>query len=307
LEIDEVLPELKNDKAAAEAVITIKDFSKLMDSKDQLKLLRQRQEDLKGMTNPHTEAFQVLEEKLRELIRGNKSLSELKDEKSEIERQTTIQNLDKLHEVKSQNKILSTKLADTKKAENPHYDALAELEKVTLDKIDYTEINDLTKTLEHQQFLYKLLTSRDSFIRKAFINENLPFLNRQLRGYLSHLPFKVEFTPELYAKITRFGSDVSDASLSNGQIASVNFALALAFRDVNQAIHEQINLCLLDEILDFGLDDETVELATKILKNKSKQEKTSMFLISHRGLSKTLFDNALLVTQDKDFSVIKSL
>lgn len=302
---EEALPNLKSERVTVESSIQVKDFNKLLDSKDQKKLLTQKLADLKEVSNPHIEALDVVTDKLKELIDGNKDLSELKAEKQEIERQTTIQDLGKLLEIQNQSQILYAKLDSYRKSENPHYDALAELEAIVLEQADYSEINILTNKLEHQQFLYKLLTKRDSFIRKAFINNNLPFLNRQLKEYLGHLPFKMEFTPELTAKITRFGSEIKYDSLSNGQMAAVNFGLALAFRDLNQALHPPVNICLLDEVLDFGLDDETVDLASKILKTKARKEKVSMFLISHRGLSKNLFDHAIMVETSKDFSVIK--
>jgi len=302
---EKALPDLKASSFTLEYAREIPDFTKMLETRDQKKTLSQKLADLKEVTNPHVEALESLNDKLKELIDDNKDVSKLRTEKEKIQQQTTVENLDKLIEIQSQSQILFAKLESHHKAENPHYDALSELEAIVLEKADFTEINVLTKKLEHQQFLYKLLTKRDSFIRKAFINKNLPYLNKQLRKYLSHLPFKVEFTPELTAKITRYGSEITFSSLSNGQSASVNFGLALAFRDTNQVLHPTINICLLDEVLDFGLDDETVDLASKILKTKAREEKISMFLISHRGLSKNMFNHAFVVETDKDFSVIR--
>jgi len=302
---EKALPDLKASSFTLEYAREIPDFTKMLDSRDQKKVLVQKLADLKEVANPHVEALESLNDKLKGLIDDNKDISKLRTEKEKIQQQTTAQNLDKLIETQSQSQILFSKLDAYRKAENPHYDALSELEDIVMEQADYTEINALTKKLEHQQFLYKLLTKRDSFIRKAFINKNLPYLNKQLRKYLAHLPFKVEFTPELTAKITRYGSEITFSSLSNGQSASVNFGLALAFRDTNQVLHPTINICLLDEVLDFGLDDETVDLASKILKIKAREEKISMFLISHRGLSKNMFNHAFVVETDKDFSVIR--
>jgi DNA repair exonuclease SbcCD ATPase subunit len=302
---EKALPALKSESFTLEHAREIPDLGKMIESRDQKKTLSQKLADLKDIANPHIEAMEASIEKFKEMTNEQKGLSELKDEKAQIEREASVQNLDKLHEIKSQSQILHNNLTSKRKAENPHYSALEELESISLEKVDYSEINTLTELLEHQQFLYKLLTKRDSFIRKAFINKDLPYLNKRLREYIAHLPFKVEFTPELTAKITRFGTEISFTSLSNGQAAAVNFGLALAFRDVNQALHPPVNICLLDEILDFGLDDETVDIASKILKNKGRAERVSMFLISHRGLSKNMFDNAIMVETDKDFSIVK--
>lgn len=305
LKTEEDLPDLTAERLSVEGNIQIKDFSKMLESKDQKKMLTQKLADLRAITNPLIETFEAAQEKLKELTHGNKDVSELRTEKEKIQQQTTIKDLDKLIDLQNQSQVLYSQLGTLRTANNPHYEALTELETIVLEQADYTEINAFTKKLEHQQFLYKLLTKRDSFIRKAFINKNLPYLNKQLRKYLSHLPFKVEFTPELSAKITRYGSEITFTSLSNGQMASVNFGLALAFRDTNQILHPSVNICLLDEVLDFGLDDETVDLASRILKAKAREEKVSMFLISHRGLSKNMFNHAFMVETDKDFSVIK--
>jgi len=229
-------------------------------------------------------------------------------ERTKIEGTIKVQNLDKLLEIKNQSQNINQKLEELRIAENPHIDALEELQNIVLEEPDYTMVNDLNKLLEHQQFMYKLLTKSDSFIRKEFINLRLPYLNKRLKEYLEYLqlPFKVEFTSDLSASITRFGRAATFPSLSNGQAARVNLGLALSFRDTQAKVHPPINLCLLDEVFDLGLDDEGVELATQILKKKAREENINMFIISHRGLSKTAFDNAYEVVLDKDFSVIKS-
>jgi DNA repair exonuclease SbcCD ATPase subunit len=304
-ETDNALPALKAERLTVEGNIQIPDFTKMLNSRDQKKLLTQKLADLKEVTNPLVETLEAANDKLKELTDDHKDISKLKAEKEKIQRQTTFQDLDKLIALQNQIQVVSSQLGTLRTSNNPHYEALSELEAIVLEKADYSEINALTVKLEHQQFLYKLLTKGDSFIRKAFINKHLPYLNKQLKKYLSHLPFKVEFTPELTAKITRYGSEIKFDSLSNGQSASVNFGLALAFRDTNQVLHPSINICLLDEVLDFGLDDETVDLASKILKAKAHDEKISMFLISHRGLSKNMFNHAFMIETVKDFSVIK--
>lgn len=304
--LQEELPSFTTERLDIESSLKVKELKKLQESQRQHEILVTKLEDLKKVENPHVEALGSARTALQEMTHGGKSLSKLKAERSEVERKTTVQNLDKLQEIKSKNQSFSEKLTLNEASVNPHYDALEELQKMDIAAPDYTEINKLQKRKTHEAFLYKLLTKRDSFARKDFINRYLPYLNKRLKEYLEflELPFKVEFTSELSAKITRFGSDIVFAQLSNGQQARVNLGLALAFRDVQASLHPPVNICLLDEVFDLGLDDEGIDLATKILQKKAREEKLNMFLISHRGLSKTSFDRSYTVSIEKEFSII---
>ncbi len=93
-------------------------------------------------------------------------------------------------------------------------------------------------------------------------------------------------------------------NLSNGQRARVNIGLSFAFRDVLQSIHSRVNVCMLDEILDVGLDAIGVRAAAKMLKRKSREEKISLYIISHRDEIDSAFDRKMLIQMSKGFSYI---
>ena len=133
------------------------------------------------------------------------------------------------------------------------------------------------------------------------------FLNKQLSKYLTELGLQhtVEFTHEMTAKITQFGRELSFGNLSSGQEARVNIALALAFRDVLQSMHEPINVCMFDEVLDVGLDTVGVQLAAKLLKRKARDEKLSLFIVSHRDEINSTFERKMTVQFSKGFSYLK--
>ena len=59
--------------------------------------------------------------------------------------------------------------------------------KTALAEIDYTTMNELVKVKEHQEFLLKLLTNKDSYIRKRIIDQNLSYLNARLSHYLDKI------------------------------------------------------------------------------------------------------------------------
>lgn len=189
---------------------------------------------------------------------------------------------------------------------NPHLSVLEELLSMQAVGPDYTDMNTLKTLGEHQQFLLKLLTKKDSFIRKALLNRNIPHMNSRLQHYLSliGLPHKVEFTHEMTAKITQIGRELDFGNLSAGQAARVNFALALAFRDVLQGRHTKINVCMLDEVLDHGLDSIGVQAAAHLLKRKARDEGLSLYITSHRDEIDRAFDHTMTVQMSGGFSYI---
>jgi DNA repair exonuclease SbcCD ATPase subunit len=119
------------------------------------------------------------------------------------------------------------------------------------------------------------------------------------------LPHKVEFTHEMAARISRLDRELDFGNLSAGQRARVNFALALAFKDVRQNLHTKINVCMFDEVLDIGLDTLGVQAAARLLKRKARDEGLSLFIISHRDEIDRAFDNTITVQLSKGFSYIK--
>ena len=193
------------------------------------------------------------------------------------------------------------------KATNPHVSTLEELKNTILDPINYEKINELNRVIEHQKFLQKILTKKDSFVRKVLLDKNLPFLNKRLQEYLLELGLhhKVEFTPELTVNISSFGREMDFGNLSNGQRARVNIALSLAFRDVLQKMHTPINIVVLDEILDVGLDSIGIQSAAKLIKHKAKQEGLNVYIISHRDEVENMFDSTMVIQMSQGFSYVK--
>ena len=77
-----------------------------------------------------------------------------------------------------------------------------------MQEIDWTP-NELTSLQEHPRFVYKLLTNKDSFIRKKIIDQNLAYLNNRLTYYpdklgLSIVLYSKRFVCRNYTTRTRF-------------------------------------------------------------------------------------------------------
>ncbi len=226
---------------------------------------------------------------------------------TQLQKQFQFKTLEELLNSKNRLEQLRDKLVDLEASPNPHIDTLQELEAIELEVIDMTKINELKSLLDHQTFLLKLLTKKDSFVRKALLNKNIPFLNARLQKYLAELdlPHHVEFTHEMTASISKFGHEMSFGNLSNGQKARVNLALSFAFRDVLQSMHDSVNICMLDEVLDVGLDAVGVQAAARMLKRKARDEKIALYIISHKDEIDNAFDRRMIVQMSGGFSSIR--
>lgn len=255
----------------------------------------------------HVELSEALEAAEAELTAAEDAVEETAAKHKEVKSKITVKNLKELMEIRSKQDHYTKRLKELRVATNPFLEPLQELEEVELEEIDMSEINNLTKVVEHQKFLLKLLTKKDSFVRKALLNKNIPFLNQRLQHYLVQLGLThtVEFTHEMTASISQFGRPLDFGNLSNGQRARVNIALSFAFRDVLQSIHDHINVCMLDEVLDVGLDAIGVQAAARMLKHKARDEGLSMYVISHRDEIDSAFDHRMTVQMSKGFSYIK--
>jgi DNA repair exonuclease SbcCD ATPase subunit len=180
---------------------------------------------------------------------------------------------------------------------NPHIATVDRLHKVfdNIDELQVDEADRLRVYLKHQEFMVKLLTRKDSHIRQALLDINLPMLNKQIKYYLDAIGLfhNVSFTKDMSVSITQFSNAIGFASLSTGQKARINLAMAFAFRDVVQARHQKVNFCILDECLDKGLGNLGVKLAAKMIKNVADDNDLSMYVITHRDEIKASFDKTL--------------
>jgi len=227
-------------------------------------------------------------------------------EHNNIINQITVHNLEELIDIKNESQYTTQRVEELKIAPNVYYEQYIELKKTCIEDIDYTEVNRLRRLSEHQQFLLKLLVKKDSFIRKKLLTVNLQYLNARLQHYLVdlELPFKVEFTHQMIVEITHLGRYISSNNLSNGQRSRVNIAMTMAFRDVRQKLHIPVNICLFDEALDIGLDGAGMTAAISMLKRKARDENTTLYIITHREETMTLFDQVMDVSMADGYSVI---
>jgi len=193
----------------------------------------------------------------------------------------------------------------TKKNEQDPYEAqILELKNSALQEIDWTSVNDLTNLKDHQEFLLKLLTNKDSFIRKKIIEQNLAYLNNRLTYYLDKLglPHQVVFQNDLNVEITQLGQDLDFDNLSRGERNRLILGLSFAFRDVWESLYQNINLLFIDELIDSGMDTAGVEGALSVLKKIAREREKNIFLISHKDELVGRVNTILKVIKENGFT-----
>lgn len=189
-------------------------------------------------------------------------------------------------------------------AENPFVDQIKSITENNIQEIDFTMMNELVNLLNHQDFLYKLLTRKDSVIRMQIIEQNLSFLNHRLDFYINQLglPHQVSFLGDLSVDITKTGQAFDVGNLSTGENTRLVLALSWAFRDMHEALNSPINLMFIDELIDSGMDNSGGENALAVLKHMTREDKKNIFLISHKDEFVARVSNVLMVEKENNFT-----
>lgn len=197
-------------------------------------------------------------------------------------------------------KDLANRMADV----DPYDEQISEMQGQALQTVSYDTLNELTRLQDHQDFLLKLLTNKDSFIRKKIIEQNLSYLNARLTHYLDRigLPHQVTFQNDLSVEITELGRDLDFDNLSRGERNRLILSMSWAFRDVWESLYSPINLLFIDELVDSGMDTSGVENALALLKKMSRERHKSIWLVSHRDELAGRVSNILRVVKENGFT-----
>ena len=187
---------------------------------------------------------------------------------------------------------------------DPYVEQIDDMQNQALQEVKYDTLNELTRLQEHQDFLLKLLTSKDSFIRKKIIEQNLSYLNARLTHYLDRigLPHTVVFQNDLTVSIEELGRELDFDNLSRGERNRLILSMSWAFRDVFESLYQPINVLFIDEMIDNGLDTQGVESALALLKQMSRERHKSIWLVSHRDELAGRVENILKVIKENGFT-----
>jgi len=244
-------------------------------------------EDKKQESNPFSEQLN----ELTPIVLGPQPITHYDTEEEAIKHSSEVANI--LNQIN--NKSQET---------DPYAEQVVEMETQALQSIDFEAINKLTRTMDHQKFLLDLLVSKDSFVRKKIIDQNLSYLNARLTHYLDKigLPHQVIFQNDLQVEITELGRELDFDNLSRGERNRLILGLSFAFRDVWESLYRPINTLFIDELIDSGLDTMGVENAIAILKDMSRRRQKSIWLVSHREELAGRVPSVLKVIKENGFT-----
>ena len=266
----------------------------LHDSKHEEVLAGKQQDLATARANAHTHADELahLESAHKDLGTLGKPPKMFYDREADaIQHRATLENLQK-------------QIADKSAEVDPYGEQIEEMQGQALQVIDYIILNELTRLQDHQEFLLKLLTSKDSFIRKKIIEQNLSYLNARLTHYLDRigLPHTVVFQNDLTVSIEELGRELDFDNLSRGERNRLILSMSWAFRDVWESLYQPINVLFIDEMIDSGLDTQGVENALALLKKMSRERHKSVWLVSHRDELAGRVENILKVVKENGFT-----
>jgi DNA repair exonuclease SbcCD ATPase subunit len=199
---------------------------------------------------------------------------------------------------------LKQALTSKEQESDPYQLQIDELNSSAIQEVNWGAVNDLTSFKEHQDFLLKLLTNKDSFIRKKIIDQNLMYLNNRLTYYLDKLglPHQVVFQNDLAVEITQLGQDLDFDNLSRGERNRLILGMSFAVRDVWESLYQKINLLFIDELIDSGMDTAGVESSLSVLKKMGREGDKNVYLISHKDELIGRVNNVMKVIKENGFT-----
>jgi len=259
---------------------------------------------------------EILDKKTKELKDADTYKLEIAEKLSEVEEalsvigeingkpstfyETAKEAYEHRNNVDSLRQALESKTTET----DPYQGQIDDLTETGLQEVDWNPVNDLTNYKEHQEFLLKLLTNKDSFIRKKIIDQNLMYLNNRLTYYLNKLglPHQVVFQNDLNVEITQLGQDLDFDNLSRGERNRLILGMSFAFRDVWESLYQNINLLFIDELIDSGMDTAGVEGSLGVLKKMARERNKNIYLISHKDELVGRVNHILKVVKENGFT-----
>jgi len=264
-------------------------------------------------THKHEEMIGIVEKNLKDSISYLDKLAEglksIMDELGTIgdingRPSTFYETLNEAYNHRSNLESLNLQLKNKSEELDAYQEQIDELKNTALQPISWDNVNNLTSIKDHQEFLLKLLTNKDSFIRKKIIDQNLAYLNNRLTYYLDKvgLPHLVTFQNDLSVEITLLGQDLDFDNLSRGERNRLILGLSWSFRDVWESLYQNINLLFIDELIDSGMDANGVENSLGILKKMARERQKNIYLISHRDELIGRVNNVLKVVKENGFT-----
>ena len=264
------------------------------------------------------EKIQILSDKLIEV---EKAMSDLGQQLSDLQSQenTFILLIDEINELNLKNRQLKNDINSLHRRIEELDDDIGKLRDSDVNQREQFSIlksldtegkrfqETISKTKEEKDCLLtaaQLL--KDSGIKTRIIKKYLPTMNKLINDYLDKMEFSSSFMlNENFEEVikSRYRDEFSYESFSEGEKARIDIALLLTWRSVAKLKNSvDTNLLILDEIFDGSLDQSGNSDLGWIL--KTFDDKTNVFVISHRDNMADKFDRCLRFEKHKNFSYV---
>jgi len=264
------------------------------------------------------EKVSILSDKLAEV---EKAMSDLGQQLSDLQAKenTFILLIDEINELNQKNRQLNNEIKSLHKRIEELDDDIRKLRDSDVNQREQFSIlkslsedgkriqETISETKEEKDCLLtaaQLL--KDSGIKTRIIKKYLPTMNKLINDYLDKMEFSASFMlNESFEEVikSRYRDEFSYESFSEGEKARIDIALLLTWRSVAKLKNSvDTNLLILDEIFDGSLDQSGNSDLGWIL--RSFDEKTNVFVISHRDNIADKFDRCLRFEKHKNFSYV---
>ena len=264
------------------------------------------------------EKVSLLSDKLAEV---EKAMSDLGQQLSDLQSQenTFILLIDEINQLNSKNRQLKNdinslhrriedldrdirKLRDTDVSQREQFSILKSLDNQNKEK--QKVISETKEEKDCPTTATQLL--KDSGIKTRIIKKYLPTMNKLINEYLDKMEFSASFMlDESFSEVikSRYRDEFCYESFSEGEKARIDIALLLTWRSIAKLKNSvDTNLLILDEIFDGSLDQSGNSDLGWIL--KTFDDKTNVFVISHRDNMADKFDRCLRFEKHKNFSYV---
>jgi DNA repair exonuclease SbcCD ATPase subunit len=269
---------------------------------EHLTKLKDETKEALDIINNSTEQITKINRK-EELL--NKKITKLKSEIQESKLSIKL-----LEQVDEKKKDLNSEIQEIKKEKNNFIELINEDEikekKDQLEKLQ-SELNEQGKLRKHYEYIRKLLS--DNGIKNYIIKKIIKFWNMKVNFYLKELnaEFSIEFDDSLDALIkSRKRDPLQYHSFSGGEKARIDVAILLSVIDISKLQNSiDINVMVIDELLDGGLDDNGREDVINLFKLMCQKQNKSIYVISHNvNLPLDLFNSEILLEKKNGFTSI---
>jgi DNA repair exonuclease SbcCD ATPase subunit len=237
---------------------------------DNIKLVKERQIKLKGLSETTTNSFNDLSYLLKSYKSDIEKLTQKKASQKAPTNTTpsiNIQEFQNTIEELEEKKIVSSDNITVCKEKELYYKELNRI--FGEDGVKKSIISGIIKPINH------------------FISENIKKMM---------LPFDVKLDETFTAEIKQLGSVIEHDSLSTGETKKVNISILIAYLKLIRT-KRHINILFLDEVFS-SIDIEGIDSILALLKSFANDYNINIFVVHHAILNQEMFDRILKINKE---------